>query len=42
MRKYLHINLKDKSVREEEFAGEQVAKAGRFSIAKTLLEMDVA
>ncbi len=42
MRKYLHINVKNKSVREEEFTGEQVAKAGRFFIAKTLLEMGVA
>jgi len=42
MRKYLHINVKDRSVREEEFSGEQIAKAGRYFIAKTLLEMDVA
>jgi aldehyde:ferredoxin oxidoreductase len=42
MRKYLHINLDDKSVSEEIFEGEQLARAGRYFIAKTLLESGVA
>ena len=41
MRKYLHIDLRDQSVREEEFSGEQVARAGRYFIAKSLVEMDI-
>ncbi len=42
MRKYLHIDLNNKSAREEEFSGERVAKAGRYFVAKTLVEMNVA
>ena len=42
MRKYLHIDLGQRSVREETFKGEQVAQAGRYFIAKTLLEMGIA
>jgi aldehyde:ferredoxin oxidoreductase len=42
MRKYLHINLSDRSVRIEEFQGEAVIRAGRHFIAKTLLERGVA
>ena len=42
MRKYLHIDLNDRNIREEEFTGEQNARAGRYLIAKTLVEMDVA
>jgi aldehyde:ferredoxin oxidoreductase len=41
MRKYLHINLSDKSVREETLSGEQLAWAGRYHIAKTLVEMNI-
>lgn len=41
MRKYLHIDLNDHSVREETFTGEQVARAGRYFIAKTLVDMNV-
>ena len=41
MRKYLHINLSDHSIREEEFPGERVARAGRYFIAKSLVEMGV-
>ena len=42
MRKYLHINLNDRSVRTEEFNGEQIIRAGRHFIAKTLLELGAA
>lgn len=42
MRKYLHIDVNDQSIREEEFSGDQVARAGRHFIAKTLLEGNVA
>ncbi len=42
MRKYLHIDLNDRTVRNEEFAGEQIARAGRHFIAKTLLELGAA
>ncbi|MEM7466444.1 MAG: aldehyde ferredoxin oxidoreductase C-terminal domain-containing protein [Pseudomonadota bacterium] len=42
MRKYLHINVGDQTVREEEFSGDQVARAGRHFIAKTLLEENAA
>lgn len=42
MRKYLHINLTDRTVQEEEQAGEALVKIGRYLIAKTLVEMDVA
>lgn len=42
MRKYLHINLSDQSIREEEFAGNKLAYAGRYFIAKTLSDMNVA
>lgn len=42
MRKYLHIDLNKGHVREEAFSGEQVAHAGRYFIAKTLLELGAA
>ncbi|MCP5095674.1 MAG: aldehyde ferredoxin oxidoreductase [Chloroflexi bacterium] len=42
MRKYLHIQLNDQSVREEEKSGEELVKIGRYLIAKTLNEMGVA
>ncbi|MCX7143533.1 MAG: aldehyde ferredoxin oxidoreductase [Proteobacteria bacterium] len=42
MRKYLHINLNDRTVRAEEFNGEQIIRAGRHFIAKTLLELGAA
>ena len=42
MRKYLHIDLNKCQVREEAFSGEQVAHAGRYFIAKTLLELGAA
>jgi aldehyde:ferredoxin oxidoreductase len=42
MRKYLHINLNDKSVETEELHGEDIVKVGRWFIAKTLLEKGAA
>ena len=42
MRRYLQINLQDKTVQEGKFAGEQIARAGRYFIAKTLVETGVA
>ncbi|MEM7134858.1 MAG: aldehyde ferredoxin oxidoreductase C-terminal domain-containing protein [Chloroflexota bacterium] len=42
MRKYLDINLKDRSVQSETWEGEALIKAGRYLIAKTLVEMNVA
>jgi aldehyde:ferredoxin oxidoreductase len=41
MRKYLHIDLSDKSVREETRSGDDLAIAGRYFIAKTLVDMKV-
>ncbi len=42
MRKYLHINLGDRSVRTDELHGEAIIRSGRHYIAKTLLETGVA
>ncbi|MGE0861304.1 MAG: aldehyde ferredoxin oxidoreductase C-terminal domain-containing protein [Gammaproteobacteria bacterium] len=42
MRKYLHISLPDGAVREETFDGRQMAEAGRYFIARTLLELGAA
>src|SRR3990167_530513 len=42
MRKYLHINLGDRSVRTDELQGEDIVRAGRYFIAKTLLELGAA
>src|SRR3972149_4191864 len=42
MRKYLHINLRDRSVETEELHGEAIVRAGRNYIAKTLLKLGVA
>jgi aldehyde:ferredoxin oxidoreductase len=42
MRKYLHIDLAARSVESTELHGEDLAQAGRYFIAKTLLEGDVA
>ncbi|MHA1537733.1 MAG: aldehyde ferredoxin oxidoreductase C-terminal domain-containing protein [Alphaproteobacteria bacterium] len=42
MRKYLHFNLNDRSVRTEELDGEDVIRVGRYFIAKTLLECGAA
>jgi aldehyde:ferredoxin oxidoreductase len=42
MRKFLHINLHDQSIREEELNGEEILDCGRHYIARTLLESGVA
>jgi aldehyde:ferredoxin oxidoreductase len=42
MRKYLHIDLTARSVESTELHGEALTQAGRYFIAKTLLEGDVA
>ncbi len=42
MRKYLHINLDDRTIEAEEMEGEALARAGRHYIVKTLLEAGVA
>ncbi|MFZ4479583.1 MAG: aldehyde ferredoxin oxidoreductase C-terminal domain-containing protein [Rhodoferax sp.] len=42
MRKYLHIDLADRSIRTEELQGEAIVRAGRYLIARTLLEMGAA
>ena len=42
MRKYLHINLGNRSVETEELNGEAIIRAGRNFIAKTLLKLGAA
>ena len=42
MRDYLHFDLNNRSVRKEHLSGEQVATAGRYFIAKTLCEENLA
>ncbi len=42
MRTYMHIDLSDRSVKTEKQDGEDVIRAGRYLIAKTLLERNVA
>ena len=42
MRRYLQINLNDRSIDTEELDGEDVIRIGRYYIAKTLLEAGVA
>jgi aldehyde:ferredoxin oxidoreductase len=42
MRKYLHINLSDRTIETEDMSGEVLARAGRHYIVKTLLEAGVA
>ena len=42
MRKRLHINLGDRSVETEELHGEEIIRAGRHYIAKTLLARGLA
>jgi aldehyde:ferredoxin oxidoreductase len=42
MRKYLHINLQDRSVETEALHGEAIVRVGRHFIAKTLLKCGVA
>ena len=42
MRKYLHINLRDRSVKTDELHGEDVIRVGRHFIAKSLLKLGAA
>ncbi|NKB38439.1 MAG: aldehyde ferredoxin oxidoreductase [Gammaproteobacteria bacterium] len=42
MRKYLHIELDTQQVKEEELHGEDIVNSGRYLIAKTLCEKEVA
>ncbi|NQU55793.1 MAG: aldehyde ferredoxin oxidoreductase [Rhodospirillales bacterium] len=42
MRKYLNITLADRSIETKDLNGEDIARAGRHLIAKTLLEEGVA
>ena len=42
MRKYLHIDLEQQQVKEQEMNGEEIVYAGRYLIAKTLCEKNVA
>lgn len=42
MRKYYQIQLDTQSITEQEFEGEQIVRAGRYFIAKTLLENNIA
>ena len=42
MRNYLHINLHDQSVDEQELHGEAIVRCGRYLITKTLLEQGTA
>ena len=42
MRTYCHIDLSDLSVKKQELHGEEIVRAGRYWIAKTLVEQNVA
>ena len=42
MRKFLNINLADKSINIQKLEGENIIKAGRYLIAKTLVEKNIA
>ena len=42
MRTYLHINLSDRTVKKEQMEGEQLARAGRYHIVKTMLDRGLA
>jgi aldehyde:ferredoxin oxidoreductase len=42
MRNYLNINLNDQTITSEQWEGEALVKAGRYLIAKKLVESDVA
>jgi len=42
MRKYLHINLAERSVDAQELHAEAIVRSGRYHIAKTLLESGAA
>src|SRR5437773_705776 len=42
MRTYYEVGLNDRTITKRELTGEAIVKAGRYLIAKTLLELDVA
>lgn len=42
MRDYLNIHLNNQHIDRETWSGEQLVRAGRYLIAKTLVDMDVA
>ncbi len=42
MRKYLQINLNDRTVNEQQLEGEAIVRCGRYHIASTLLECGAA
>ncbi len=42
MRKYLHIDLGGRSIEERSITGEELAEAGRYLIAKTMLDAELA
>jgi aldehyde:ferredoxin oxidoreductase len=42
MRTYCHIDLADQSIRKEQLDGEAVARAGRYFIARSLLDLGAA
>src|SRR5688572_12375834 len=42
MRTYLDIQLGDRSIAKRELTGEEIVKAGRYFIARTLLELNAA
>ncbi|MEL6152264.1 MAG: aldehyde ferredoxin oxidoreductase N-terminal domain-containing protein, partial [Chloroflexota bacterium] len=42
MRKYYDIDLGTRDIAEKQIDGEDVVRAGRYHIAKTLLEHDIA
>src|ERR687888_2740715 len=42
MRKYFDIQLNDRAITTRELTGEAIVKAGRYLIAKTLLELGAA
>src|SRR5467141_3619934 len=42
MRLYYDVRLNDRTITKRELTGEAIVKAGRYLIAKTLLELDAA
>ena len=42
MRKYIDINLGERSVSSRELHGREIAESGRYLIAKMLLEQKIA
>ena len=42
MRTFYHIDLGDQSVKKQQLEGEEIIRAGRYLIAKTLVEQNIA